>query len=95
MGKVCSAHEKEDKCIKSVGFEILTAVSMKMAVFWIVAACSLVNVGKLLPDFAALQLRRQPSSYKVMMKRHEGKGGLRRPRCIWEANTKMDLSETV
>jgi hypothetical protein len=27
-----------------VGFEILTAVSMKMAVFWVVAPCSLVEV---------------------------------------------------
>jgi hypothetical protein len=27
-----------------VGFEVLTAVSMKMAVFWIVAPCSLVEV---------------------------------------------------
>jgi hypothetical protein len=26
-----------------VGFEVLTAVSMKMAVFWVVAACSLVE----------------------------------------------------
>jgi hypothetical protein len=27
-----------------VGFEVLTAVSMKMAVFWVVAQCSLVEV---------------------------------------------------
>jgi hypothetical protein len=27
-----------------VGFEVLTAVSMKMAVFWVVAPCSLVEV---------------------------------------------------
>jgi hypothetical protein len=26
------------------GFEVLTAVSMKMAVFWVVAPCSLVEV---------------------------------------------------
>jgi hypothetical protein len=26
-----------------VGFEVLTAVSMKMAVFWVVAPCSLVE----------------------------------------------------
>jgi hypothetical protein len=26
----------------SVGFEVLTAVSMKIAVFWVVAPCSLV-----------------------------------------------------
>jgi hypothetical protein len=29
---------------KWVGFEVLTAVSMKMAVFWVVAPCSLVEV---------------------------------------------------
>jgi hypothetical protein len=47
-----------------VGFEIFTAVSMKMSVFWVVARCRLaeahcpddrgskylLNVGKLLPD---------------------------------------------
>jgi hypothetical protein len=27
-----------------VGFEVLTAVSMKMAVFWVVAPCRLVEV---------------------------------------------------
>jgi hypothetical protein len=27
-----------------VGFEVLTAVSTKMAVFWVVAPCSLVEV---------------------------------------------------
>jgi hypothetical protein len=27
-----------------VGFEVLTAVSMKMAVFWVVAPCCLVDV---------------------------------------------------
>jgi hypothetical protein len=27
-----------------VGFEVLTAVSKKMAVFWVVASCSLVEV---------------------------------------------------
>jgi hypothetical protein len=68
---------------KCVGFEVLTAVSTKMAVFWVVAPCSLVefyqrfrgpddggskdlwNTGKLLPDYTALQPRRQPSSINV------------------------------
>jgi hypothetical protein len=27
-----------------VGFEVLTAVSMKIAVFWVVAPCSLVEI---------------------------------------------------
>jgi hypothetical protein len=35
-------------------FEVLTAVSTKMAVFWVVAPCSLV-------DYMALLPRRQPS----------------------------------
>jgi hypothetical protein len=28
----------------SVGFEVLTAASMKMSIFWVVALCSLVEV---------------------------------------------------
>jgi hypothetical protein len=31
--------------IYRVGFQVLTAVSMKIAVFWVVAPCSLVEVG--------------------------------------------------
>jgi hypothetical protein len=31
-------------CFKEVGFEVLTAVSTKMAVFWVVMLCSLVEV---------------------------------------------------
>jgi hypothetical protein len=30
-------------------------VSTKMAVFWVVVPCSLVEVGKLVPDYMALQ----------------------------------------
>jgi hypothetical protein len=33
-----------DKRLQIVGFEVLTAASMKMAVFWVVAPCSLVEV---------------------------------------------------
>jgi hypothetical protein len=62
VGQSVSGTAQVDK----VGFEVLTAVSMKMAVFWVVAPCSLVedlwNVGKLLPDYRVLQPRRQPSS---------------------------------
>jgi hypothetical protein len=67
-----------------VGFEVLTAASVKMAVFRVVAPCSLLdvyrrfrgacclhhqgskdlwNIGKLLPDYSALQPRKQPSYY--------------------------------
>jgi hypothetical protein len=62
-----------------VGFEVLMATSMKMAVFWVIVPCSLVevywhfrgayslrNVGKLLPDYTVLQPRRHPSSYLFM-----------------------------
>jgi hypothetical protein len=35
-------HQKNTECL--VGFEVLTAVSMKIAVFWVVAPCSLVEV---------------------------------------------------
>jgi hypothetical protein len=52
------------------------AVSTKMAVFWVVApglpddggSKDLWNVGKLLPDYMALQPRRQPSSKKKKKK---------------------------
>jgi hypothetical protein len=37
----------ELKTRELVGFEVLTAVSMKMAIFWVVAPCSLVEVYKL------------------------------------------------
>jgi hypothetical protein len=37
----CDLHESP---FKHVGFEVLTAVSSKMAVFWVVAPCSLVEV---------------------------------------------------
>jgi hypothetical protein len=43
--------------VAEVGFEVLTAVSMKIAVFWVVAPCSLVE------DYTVLQPRRQQSSF--------------------------------
>jgi hypothetical protein len=49
--------------INIVGFEVLTAVSMKIAVFW-------GNVGKLLPDYTVLQSRRQQSSFINMFPSH-------------------------
>jgi hypothetical protein len=80
------------KPILILGLKVLTAVSTKMAVFWVAAPCSLVevyqrsrgpcclqhhhpddggskdlwNVGKLLPDYKALQPRRQPSSILIL-----------------------------
>jgi hypothetical protein len=36
--------------VVGVGFEVLTAVSMKIAVFWVVAPCSLVEVYQLFRD---------------------------------------------
>jgi hypothetical protein len=47
---------------KIVGFEVLTVVGTKMAVFWVVASCSLVE----LPDYMALQPRRQPSMQDIL-----------------------------
>jgi hypothetical protein len=35
--------EGQQNIKNAVGFEVLTAVSMKMAVFWVVAPCSLVK----------------------------------------------------
>jgi hypothetical protein len=40
-----------------VGFEVLTAVSMKMAVFWVVAPCSLVEVYQRFEVLAASIIR--------------------------------------
>jgi hypothetical protein len=53
-----------------VRFEVLTAESMKMAAFWVVAihrpgnggSEHLSNVGKRLSDYMAQQPRRQPTS---------------------------------
>jgi hypothetical protein len=42
-------------------FEVFTAVSMKISVFWVVALCSLVDVN-LRPDCTAQQPRRRKSS---------------------------------
>jgi hypothetical protein len=36
--------KKSKTAMYSVGFEVLTAVRTKMAVFWVVAPCSLVEV---------------------------------------------------
>jgi hypothetical protein len=60
-----------------LGFEVLTAVSIKMTVFWVVTLCHLVEVyhrfrgtfcfhhqGNL-PDDTALQPRRQPFSFSA------------------------------
>jgi hypothetical protein len=53
-----------------MGFEVLTAVSMKMAVFWVVVPYSLVEIYHRFRgpcclhhqhDYKALQPRRQPS----------------------------------
>jgi hypothetical protein len=43
---VTKSHDfyETQRFITEVGFEVLTAVSMKIAVFWIVAPCSLVEV---------------------------------------------------
>jgi hypothetical protein len=63
--------------LNEAGFEVLTAVSTMMAVFWVVAPYSLVEVyqrfrgpcclhhhrpDELLPDYTAIQPRRQLSS---------------------------------
>jgi hypothetical protein len=57
-GQTKKNHEKHES--GNVGFQVLTAASMKMSVpsskyFW--------NVGRLLTDYTALQPRRQPSSW--------------------------------
>jgi hypothetical protein len=39
-----SLHSQQFNLFIKVGFEVLTAVSMKMAVFWVLAPCSLVEV---------------------------------------------------
>jgi hypothetical protein len=67
----------EKLIVAQLRFQVLTAVSMTMAVFWVIAPCSLVelphrpdgggskdlwNVGKLLLDYTAQQTRRQSLS---------------------------------
>jgi hypothetical protein len=41
---VICLHKLPSQFIYQLGFEVLTAVSTKMAVFWVVAPCSLVEV---------------------------------------------------
>jgi hypothetical protein len=69
--------------ISAVRFQVLKETSIKMAVFWVVAPCSLVLppssapwrwssnhlwiVGKLLRDYTTHQPRRQPSSYLYLL----------------------------
>jgi hypothetical protein len=36
--------KRKGKIVEKLGCEVLTAVSTKMAVFWVVAPCSLVEV---------------------------------------------------
>jgi hypothetical protein len=48
-------------------FQVLTAASMKMAVFWVVAPCSLVEVYRRFRDaYCFHQPRRQQSSGKII-----------------------------
>jgi hypothetical protein len=49
--------------VSSVGFEVLTAVSTKMAVFWVVASCSLVEVYQ---RFSALIMEAARSSETLL-----------------------------
>jgi hypothetical protein len=58
-----------------VRFEVLTAASMQMAVVWVVAPCSLVEVYQnslitTLPDYTAQQPRRQSSEERRMNRRN-------------------------
>jgi hypothetical protein len=63
--------------------EVLTETSMQIAVFWVIALCSVVNVyrrfrgacclwnvGKLLPDYMAQHPRRQPSAVNTLFSPH-------------------------
>jgi hypothetical protein len=39
----CAGLFNEESALSEVGFEVLTAVSIKMAVFWVVVPCKLVK----------------------------------------------------
>jgi hypothetical protein len=39
-----TSENNQENIVIRVGFEVLTAVSMKIAVFWVVAPCSMVDV---------------------------------------------------
>jgi hypothetical protein len=84
VNSVCSKEEVPEQWKESGGFEVLTASNMKMAVFWVVTLCSLVEVYrrfrgtcclhhqlKLLPDYTTLQSRRQPSVVISVHKKNE------------------------
>jgi hypothetical protein len=46
----CPVMRYSEVIFNYIGFEVLTAVSMKIAVFWVVAPCSLVEVYQRRPD---------------------------------------------
>jgi hypothetical protein len=57
--------------VRKMRFQVLTAASMKVAVFWVVVPCTddagskhLWNVDNLLSDYTAQQPRRQQSKYE-------------------------------
>jgi hypothetical protein len=52
--------------LRTVGFEVLTAVSTKMAVFWVVAPCSLVEVYRRFGGTAASIIRTMPNNFNPL-----------------------------
>jgi hypothetical protein len=54
--------------IKIVGFEVLTAVSKKMAVFWVVAPCSLAKFTNVSEVLAASIIRAMSTDYTALLK---------------------------
>jgi hypothetical protein len=57
--------------IPVVGFEVLTAASMKMGVFWVVAPCSLVEVYRHFRDTGCLQYRPDDGGSKYLLNVNE------------------------
>jgi hypothetical protein len=52
---------------KIIGFEVLMAVSTKMAVFWVVAPCSLVDQSGYKPEESHLHLKWFKSKFQIIM----------------------------
>jgi hypothetical protein len=59
-----------------VGFEVLTAVSNKMAVFWVVAPCSLVEVYQRFRGPCCLHHYSSPWETQILLKSKEANNEL-------------------
>jgi hypothetical protein len=78
-----------------VGYEVLTAVSTMMAVFWVVALCSLAEVALIALMMEAARTSETLVNFYQTTRHYNPEDShlhtFPRPQRRWEDNTKMDL----